>query len=164
MHSEDTARSHATGKKHVMRKLAMEERNEKLRSQGLAPETKSIIQVILFCIIYAINLTLHILIPSKILIHGKRFENSIFQIPNPSSLQKKVPIRLVEKLRESREAVVGLENIIEIIACSDPEVEPYYECLLCERSNMEANGMFTHLVGKKHRQRFIEKKFPNDPR
>ena len=48
MHSEDTARSHATGKKHVMRKLAMEERNEELRSQGLAPETKSIVQVILF--------------------------------------------------------------------------------------------------------------------
>ena len=75
-----------------------------------------------------------------------------------------MPIRLVEKLRESREAVVGLDNIIEIIACSDPEVEPYYECLLCEMANMEANGMFTHLVGKKHRQRFIEMKFPNDPR
>ena len=162
MHSKDTKRSHEAGKKHVMRKLAMEERKEKLHSQGLAPETKSIIQVILFCIIYSINLTL--LISLKILIHGKRFEYSIFQIPNPPSLQKKVPIRLVEKLRESREAVVGLDNIIEIIACSDPEVEPYYECLLCERSNMEANGMFTHLVGKKHRQRFIEKKFPNDPR
>ena len=60
MHSEDTARSHATGKKHVMRKLAMEERNEELRSQGLAPETKSIVQVILCCLIYSMNLSLNI--------------------------------------------------------------------------------------------------------
>ena len=60
MHSKDTKRSHEAGKKHVMRKLAMEERNEKLHSQGLAPETKSIIQVIPFCVIWSINLTLHI--------------------------------------------------------------------------------------------------------
>ena len=82
---------------------------------------------------------------------------------NPLPLQKKVPIRLQEKLRESRESIVGLSNIIEIIACSNAEVEPYYECMSCGTQG-EANGMYNHLVGRQHRQQFLEKKFPNDHR
>ena len=74
-----------------------------------------------------------------------------------------MPIRLQEKLRESRESIVGLSNIIEIIACSNAEVEPYYECMSCGTKG-EANGMYNHLVGRQHRQEFLEKKFPNDPR
>ena len=82
---------------------------------------------------------------------------------NPLPLQKKVPIRLEEKLREIREAIVGLDNILETIACSNAEVEPYYECLSCGTQG-EANGMYNHLVGRNHRERFIEKKFPDEPR
>ena len=55
-----------------------------------------------------------------------------------------MPIRLQEKLRESRESIVGLDNIIEIIACSNAEVEPYYECMSCGTQG-EANGMYNHL-------------------
>ena len=84
-------------------------------------------------------------------------------MPNPLPLQKKVPIRLQEKLRESRETIVGLDFIQEIIACSNAEVEPYYECMSCGTQG-EANGMYNHLVGKNHRERFLEKKFPDDPR
>ena len=87
----------------------------------------------------------------------------MLQVPNPLPLQKKVPIRLEEKLRESREAIVGLDNILETIACSNAEVEPYYECLSCGTQG-EANGMYNHLVGRNHRERFIEKKFPDEPR
>ena len=68
-----------------------------------------------------------------------------------------------EKLRESRESIVGLEYISEVIAVSNAEVEPYYECTSCGTQG-EANGMYNHLVGKNHRERFIEKKFPDDPR
>ena len=78
-------------------------------------------------------------------------------------LQKKVPIRLQEKLRESRETIVGLDFIQEIIACSNAEVEPYYERMSCGTQG-EANGMYNHLVGKNHRERFLEKKFPDDPK
>ena len=78
-------------------------------------------------------------------------------------LQNKIPIRLEEKLRECRESIVGLDDIKEIIACSNAEVEPYYECLSCGNQG-EANGIFNHLLGKNHRQRFLEKKFPDDAR
>ena len=124
--SEETALSHIRGVKHIKKKIAMETKNEKLRIQGIATETK-VVQ----------------------------------QVPNPIPLQKKVPIRLVEKLRECTEPIVGLDSITEVIACSNPEVEPYYECLSCGTKG-EANCMYNHLVGKKHRKTYLEKRFPYD--
>ena len=78
-------------------------------------------------------------------------------------LQQKIPIRLDEKLRECSATVVGLDFIHEIIACSSPEVEPYYKCILCGNQG-EANGMYSHLFGRKHRQKFLEEMFPDNSR
>ena len=76
---------------------------------------------------------------------------------------KKMPMRLGEKLRESQDPIVGLRYIVEIIACSSTEVEPNYECYICDNIG-EANGMYNHIFGKPHRLKFLQKKFPNDPR
>ena len=59
--------------------------------------------------------------------------------------------------------IVGLDFVHEIIACSNAEVEPYYQCMLCGNQG-EPNGMYNHIFGKKHREKFLEKKYPNDPR
>jgi hypothetical protein len=55
----------------------------------------------------------------------------VIPIPNPESTKKKVPVRLHEKIKETRDPVVGLDFIREYIAVSDPEMEPHYECDLC---------------------------------
>ena len=55
----------------------------------------------------------------------------VIPIPNPESTKKKVPVRLHEKIKETRDPVVGLDFIREYIAVSDPEMEPQYECDLC---------------------------------
>ena len=55
----------------------------------------------------------------------------VIPIPNPESTKKKVPVRLHEKIKETRDPVVGLDFIQEYIAVSDPEMEPHYECDLC---------------------------------
>ena len=61
---------------------------------------------------------------------------------------------------------------------SDPEMEPHYECDLCGNQvslpfysmvyaflNFQgiANGMFSHLMGQKHRQRFVEDIHKDNP-
>ena len=76
-------------------------------------------------------------------------------------MPKKVPISLGEKLRESSDPIVGLKYIAETIPCSSNEMEPYYECYLCGTQG-EANGMFNHLTGRGHRERVLQKAFPND--
>ena len=76
-------------------------------------------------------------------------------------MPKKVPISLGEKLRESSDPIVGLKFIAETIPCSSNEMEPYYECYLCGTQG-EANGMFNHLTGRGHRERVLQKAFPND--
>ena len=43
--SVDTLNSHVQGVKHVKKKIAMEAKNDALRSKGLAPETKVVRQV-----------------------------------------------------------------------------------------------------------------------
>lgn len=88
-------------------------------------------------------------------------EKSVKQIANPLPLQKKVPIPLKEKLRETTTAIVGLNFVNEIIACSNAEVEPHYECRLCGQQG-EANAMFQHLQGKPHRGKFLRDKYPNN--
>ena len=56
---------------------------------------------------------------------------TIIPIPNPEKTKKKVPVRLHERIKETRDPVVGLDFVQEYIAVSDPEMEPYYECELC---------------------------------
>ena len=43
--SVDTLNSHIQGVKHVKKKISMEAKNDQLRNQGLAPETKVVRQV-----------------------------------------------------------------------------------------------------------------------
>ena len=73
-----------------------------------------------------------------------------------------MPIRLHEKIKETREPVVGLDFVKEWIAVSDPEMEPHYECGLCGNKGI-ANGMFSHIMGYKHRQAFVEEMHKDDP-
>ena len=73
-----------------------------------------------------------------------------------------MPIRLHEKIKETREPVVGLNFVKEWIAVSDPEMEPHYECGLCGNKGI-ANGMFSHIMGYKHRQAFVEEMHKEDP-
>ena len=80
---------------------------------------------------------------------------TIIPIPNPEKTKVKVPIRLHQKIEETREPVVGLNYVKEVIAVSDPEMEPHYECDLCGSQGI-ANGMLGHLRGQKHRKRFFE--------
>eukprot|EP00092_Neocalanus_flemingeri_P015992 GFUD01017310.1.p1 GENE.GFUD01017310.1~~GFUD01017310.1.p1 ORF type:complete len:667 (+),score=195.32 GFUD01017310.1:44-2002(+) len=87
---------------------------------------------------------------------------AIIPIPNPEPTKKKVPIRLEEKIRETRSPIVGLDFIKEFIPVSDSEMEPHYECSICD-SQGQANGMIGHLNGQKHRQAFFSREFGNDP-
>lgn len=50
--------------------------------------------------------------------------------------------------------------VTEIIACSNVEMEPYYECSICNMQG-EANGMFNHIFGKGHRENFLRKVRPD---
>ena len=90
-------------------------------------------------------------------------DTAVVAIANPENTKKKVPIRLHEKVRETSDPVVGLDFVTEVIAASDPEMEPHYECELCGSKGI-ANGMFTHIMGYKHRQAFIIEYHKDDPR
>ena len=76
-------------------------------------------------------------------------------------MPKKVPIALGEKLRECSDPIVGLKYIAETIPCSSNEMEPYYECYLCGTQG-EANGMYNHLVGRGHREKVLQRAYPNN--
>jgi len=125
--SLDTMKSHVSGAKHMKKEMALSnERDEKVR-RGMMTEEEA------------------------------RMSTPIVRpIPNPESTKKKIPIRLHEKIRETRDPVVGLRFITEFIPVSDAEMEPHYECGLCG-SQGQSNGMFSHLMGHKHRQMFVEK-------
>ncbi len=86
----------------------------------------------------------------------------IRQIPNQEPIRKKVPVRLQAKLRETSEPVVGLKAVAEFIPISNKEMEPYYECHLCNNIG-EANAMFNHVLRTKHQQAFIDKKVNRGP-
>jgi len=75
--------------------------------------------------------------------------------------KKKVPIRLVQKIRESTEPVIGLESVYEYIAESNDEVEPVYQCKLCGNKGI-ANAMLAHVVGRKHRQNVLQSRDPHN--
>merc|ERR1712142_412931 len=84
--------------------------------------------------------------------------NMVRAIANPESVKKKVPIRLHEKVRETKDPVVGLKFVKEFIPVSDPEMDPQYRCELCGNQG-SSNGMFSHLMGYKHRKSYVEKSF-----
>jgi len=87
---------------------------------------------------------------------------TIKAIQNPVATRKKVPIRLHQKISDSPQPIVGLNHVKEYIACSNSEMEPHYECHLCETQG-QANCMFQHLVGAKHRQAAVNEYYNNDP-
>ena len=62
---------------------------------------------------------------------GEERAPTVIPIPNPENTKKKVPVRLHERIKETRDPVVGLDYVKEFIAVSDPEMEPHYECELC---------------------------------
>jgi len=81
----------------------------------------------------------------------------IIPIPNPEPTKKKIPVRLHDRIKETKDPVVGLDYVQEFLPVSDPEMEPHYECELCGNKGI-ANGMYSHIMGFKHRQKFFEKK------
>jgi len=87
---------------------------------------------------------------------GRDCKEVVIPIRNPEPTTKKMPVRLATKIGESSIPVVGLDFLKEFIAVSDPEMEPHYECSLCD-SQGQANCMFSHLMGQRHRQEFVNK-------
>jgi len=132
LNSLDTMRSHVKGVKHMKKDLQLQAQKEEKIRKGEISRQEAD--------------------------RGPR----VIPIPNPESTKKKVPIRLHEKIKETRDPVVGLDFIREYIAVSDPEMEPHYECDLCGNQGI-ANGMFSHLMGHRHRQRFVEEIYKDDP-
>jgi len=86
---------------------------------------------------------------------GLGVEQPIFPIRNPLPTRTKVPSYLIDKIRENSTPVVGLDFIKEFVPVSNSEMEPHYECSLCD-SQGQANGMFCHLMGQKHRRNFLD--------
>ncbi len=88
--------------------------------------------------------------------------NTYIRPSQPTKLApKKIPIRLRAKLSETSTAVVGLRDVVEVISYSKVEMEPHYECQLCHNQG-EANGMFNHVLGRGHREKFFFRKYGDD--
>jgi len=132
LNSLDTMKSHINGVKHMKKELAINAQREEKVRRGELDPDKA------------------------------KMGPRVVAIPNPEKTKVKVPTRLHEKIRESREPIVGLDFVKEWIAPSDPEMEPHYECQLCGSKGI-ANGMFSHILGYKHRQAFVEKLYEDDP-
>eukprot|EP00092_Neocalanus_flemingeri_P031563 GFUD01034274.1.p1 GENE.GFUD01034274.1~~GFUD01034274.1.p1 ORF type:complete len:402 (-),score=123.26 GFUD01034274.1:32-1237(-) len=126
MNSLATMKSHMSGWKHIKKQMALSYIREDKVGRGLMTEEEATMS-----------------------------ELGVRPIPNPESTKKKVPICLQEKIRETLEPVVGLKYVTEFIAVSDAEMEPHYECELCGAVG-QSNMMLSHLMGQKHRQRFLE--------
>ena len=94
-------------------------------------------------------------------ITGGGDDNWIIPVPNPPSSRVKVPVRLHEKILECHDPVVGLKYVTEVLPVSDPEMEPHYECQLCDKQG-EANVILMHLLGQGHRQKFVEQLHGDD--
>ena len=75
----------------------------------------------------------------------------------------RVPVRLHDTIIKTREPVVGLDYLTEFLPESDPEMDPQYHCELCGNKG-NANGMLSHILGKTHRQAFVEEINKDDPR
>jgi len=124
--SMDTLKSHVSGVKHMKKLREMEKvRDEKLM-YGLITEEEA-----------------------------QKFTDVVRPIPNPESVKKKIPIRLHEKIKTTKDPVIGLQFVDELLTESDAEMEPHYNCTLCGNQG-SSNGMFSHLMGAKHRQKVVE--------
>jgi len=125
--SLDTMKSHVSGVKHMKKQMALKNDREDKVRMGLISEEEA-----------------------------QSSTPTVRPIPNPESIKKKIPIRLHEKIRDTMDPVVGLKYIMEYIPVSDAEMEPHYECGLCGNQG-QSNGMFSHLMGHKHRQQFMNR-------
>ncbi len=92
---------------------------------------------------------------------GRRRDDDVLvrRIPNPPEMRKKIPERLEKLVRRTKEPIVGLRHVSEFLARSNDEMEPHYECDLCENQG-EANAMFNHILGREHRARFFGARAP----
>merc|ERR1719186_2090291 len=93
--------------------------------------------------------------------NGQPITPTIVPVANPET-KKKGPIRLQDKIKESSIPMVGLDYIKEFIAVSDSEMEPHYECSICDKQG-QANGIFSHLMGQRHRYEFVARLYAGDP-
>ncbi|XP_056273318.1 uncharacterized protein si:ch211-13c6.2 isoform X2 [Pseudoliparis swirei] len=57
------------------------------------------------------------------------------------------------------EPIIGL-NYLEELPCDDPQAGPNYLCKLCHQ-NANLSGMVNHVIGRKHRQKYVELKRPD---
>jgi len=130
--SLDTMKSHVSGVKHMKKQMALKNDREDKVRMGLISEEEA-----------------------------QSSTPTVRPIPNPESIKKKIPIRLHEKIRDTMDPVVGLKFITEYIPVSDAEMEPHYECGLCGNQG-QSNGMFSHLMGHKHRQLFMDRMAGNN--
>ncbi len=92
-----------------------------------------------------------------------RLFQMVRQIAAAKPQPKKIPVRLQEKLRQDNEPSVGLAFVEEVLACSNIEMEPHYECHLCGNTG-GSNGMRAHILGRPHREKFLQHLHPDDPR
>ncbi|XP_042362068.1 uncharacterized protein si:ch211-13c6.2 isoform X2 [Plectropomus leopardus] len=57
------------------------------------------------------------------------------------------------------EPIIGL-NFLDELPCSDPQSGPRYACRLCNQ-NANLSETVRHVIGRKHRQRYVEMKRPD---
>ena len=85
---------------------------------------------------------------------AKRQMPRVKPIANPESVRKRIPVGLHERVKDSKDPVVGLSYVTEYLHDSDPELEPFYECSLCGNQG-HAKGMSTHLMGTNNGKQFM---------
>ncbi|XP_070778019.1 uncharacterized protein [Enoplosus armatus] len=57
------------------------------------------------------------------------------------------------------EPIIGL-NYLDEVPCNDPQAGPRYTCRLCHQTS-NLSEMVRHLIGRKHRQKYVELKRPD---
>ena len=66
--------------------------------------------------------------------------------------------RLIERLAETRKGFVGLEMVREINPCSIRDMEPYYDCKLCNYFKGYAPAMLSHVLSPAHSELYLRYK------
>ena len=182
LNSEDTVKSHVAGVPHMKKKLAA--MKEKVKDENANISVSDGIRLLKtkkgkqtsYCDLCKLELNSedtmkmhaagapHMKRMLAVMKDGNAmdFINPIKAIPNPLPTRKKQPIRIQQKILESVHKIVGLSYVKECIPCSDSEMEPWYECHLCGKQG-QANCMFQHLIGREHRQNFVNILTNNDP-
>jgi len=85
-----------------------------------------------------------------------RDRDVIVKVANPAPLRNKVPTMLKCLVRQTKEPLVGLKYVREFISETDDEIDPYYECGICNKEG-DANAMYNHLLGKGHRYKVCKR-------